>query len=70
MITAIGQMSLPQILMVLALFLLFFGAGRLPKMARSLGQSLTEFKRGLRGETDDDEEDKKKVEESTDDDPT
>ena len=59
-ITAIGQPGFWQIVIVLAIFLLFFGSNRLPKMARSLGASLTEFKKGLRGE-DDDEEEKKKV---------
>jgi len=57
--TAIGQIGPWQLLLVLALILLFFGSSRLPKMARSLGQSLTEFKKGLRGE---DDKDKKKVE--------
>ena len=39
-----------EIIIILALLLLFFGSSRLPKMARSLGSSLTEFKKGLRGE--------------------
>jgi len=33
---------------ILALALLFFGAGKLPGVARSLGQSVNEFKRGLK----------------------
>ena len=60
-IIAIGQPGFWQIVIVLAIFLLFFGSNRLPKMARSLGASLTEFKKGLRGEGDDEDEDKKKV---------
>jgi len=47
--------SWPEILVILGIFLLFFGSSRLPKMARSLGSSLTEFKKGLRGEPDEDE---------------
>jgi sec-independent protein translocase protein TatA len=56
---ALGQPGFWQIVIVLAIFLLFFGSNRLPKMARSLGESLTEFKKGLRGEGDDEEEKKK-----------
>lgn len=59
---AIGAPGWGQIIIVLALLLLFFGSSRLPKMARSLGASLTEFKKGLRG---DPEEEKKKLEESS-----
>jgi TatA/E family protein of Tat protein translocase len=37
-----------EILLVLVLALLLFG-GRVPKVARSLGRGLSEFKRGLKG---------------------
>jgi sec-independent protein translocase protein TatA len=63
---ALGQPGFWQIVIVLAIFLLFFGSNRLPRMARSLGQSLTEFKKGLKGE--DDDEEKKKVGSGGDDD--
>jgi len=57
---AFGQIGFWQLVIVLAVLLLLFGSSRLPKMARSLGQSLTEFKRGLKEPADDDEP--KKVE--------
>ena len=53
----IGQPSFWQPMVTLVVVLLLFGANRLPKMARNLGSSLTEFKKGLRGETDDGDED-------------
>lgn len=36
-----------EILLVLLVVLLVFGASRLPEIARSLGSSVNEFKRGL-----------------------
>jgi len=48
-----------EIILVLAVLLLLFGANKLPKLARGLGASMTEFKKGLRGEGTEDEEPKK-----------
>ncbi|MFA7159610.1 MAG: twin-arginine translocase TatA/TatE family subunit [Kiritimatiellia bacterium] len=36
----------PEILIILLVILLLFGAKRLPELARSLGKSLREFKKG------------------------
>ena len=38
--------GLNELLIVLAIVLLLFGAKRVPELARSLGRSLKEFKRG------------------------
>lgn len=38
----------PELLIVLAVVLVLFGGTKLPKLARSLGQAQTEFKKGLR----------------------
>lgn len=46
-----------QILMVLVVVLLLFGS-RLPSLARSLGQSLVEFKKGMKEIDHDSPEDK------------
>ena len=41
-----GRIGLPELLIVLAVILLFFGARKLPDLARALGRSLGEFKKG------------------------
>lgn len=49
-----------EILVILALILLLFGAKRLPELARALGKSLKEFKKGTQeslGGSDKDEKD-------------
>lgn len=37
-----------ELWVVLALLLIFFGAKKLPELARSMGSSVTQFKKGLR----------------------
>ncbi|MFB6347079.1 MAG: twin-arginine translocase TatA/TatE family subunit [bacterium] len=41
-----------ELLLVLLVVLLVFGASRLPEVARSLGLSVNEFKRGLEDDSD------------------
>jgi sec-independent protein translocase protein TatA len=41
-----GQPGIGEVLIILAVILLLFGAKRLPELSRSLGRSLSEFKRG------------------------
>ncbi len=45
----------PELLVILLVVLLFFGASRLPQLARSLGASAKEFKEGLEGGLEDEE---------------
>ena len=37
----------PELLLILVILLLLFGATKLPKLARSIGQSAGELKKGL-----------------------
>lgn len=41
-----------QIILILALVLIFFGARKLPELARGLGQGIKEFKKATRDVTD------------------
>jgi len=52
---AIG-LGMPELLVVLAVLLLLFGSTRLPQLAKGLGSSIKEFKKGVKeGEVEDDE---------------
>jgi TatA/E family protein of Tat protein translocase len=44
--------SLPELLILLVVLLLVFGAKRLPEMGRSLGRGMREFKDGVSGVDD------------------
>lgn len=41
-----GGFGPPEILLILLVLLLFFGGKKLPELARSLGKSMSEFRRG------------------------
>ncbi|HEX2069942.1 MAG TPA: twin-arginine translocase TatA/TatE family subunit [Actinomycetota bacterium] len=43
----IAFVGVPELLLVLGIILLLFGASRLPALARSLGKSTREFKQGM-----------------------
>ncbi|HET6950492.1 MAG TPA: twin-arginine translocase TatA/TatE family subunit [Acidimicrobiales bacterium] len=42
------NLGAPELLIVLLVVLVLFGGAKLPKLARSMGQAQTEFKRGLK----------------------
>jgi sec-independent protein translocase protein TatA len=43
-----GNFKPLEILLILVVILLLFGAKRLPEMAKSIGQSVREFRKGIR----------------------
>lgn len=49
-----------QIVILVLVFLLLFGAKRIPQMMGSLGQGVVAFKKGINGIEDDDNKDDKK----------
>ena len=58
---AILDLSTPDLLIILAIVLLLFGAKKLPELSRSLGQSAKELRKGLSEVKDSKEEIKKAV---------
>ena len=60
-----GPLGFREILIILLIILVLFGAKRIPELARSLGRGITEFKGGMKGEEPDEREvdESKKVEE-------
>jgi sec-independent protein translocase protein TatA len=38
---------MPEILLILGILLLLFGSTRLPQLARGMGKSISEFKKGI-----------------------
>lgn len=51
------SLGFPELMIILVVIALLFGASRLPKLARSVGQSAKEFRKGLEGVEDEDAED-------------
>lgn len=49
-------LGLPELIVILVILLLLFGATRLPKLARSLGQSAGELQKGFKDGIDKKEE--------------
>jgi sec-independent protein translocase protein TatA len=43
-----SNLGAPELLIILVIILLIFGASRLPDIARSLGKSSSEFKKGIK----------------------
>tara|TARA_Y100001001_G_scaffold86311_1_gene84454 strand:+ start:28 stop:246 length:219 start_codon:yes stop_codon:yes gene_type:complete len=48
----LGPLGLPELLIILAVLLLIFGARRLPEIGSSLGRSIRSFKSSVTGEDD------------------
>lgn len=54
-----GMSGVPEILLIVFVVLLLFGSKKLPELARSLGKSLNEFKKGQSESAPDKEPDEK-----------
>ena len=50
-----GRIGTAEIVLIVLVIVLLFGATRIPQLMRSLGSGGREFKKGARGEVDDDD---------------
>ena len=57
-----GNLGVPEILIIVFILLIFFGAKKIPELAQGLGKGIKEFKKAVK-ETTEDESDAKKIEE-------
>ena len=46
----VGSLGMPELLIILVILLILFGASKLPQLARSLGQAKKEFEKAIREE--------------------
>ena len=44
-----GKLGFPELLLILAIVLIFFGGRRIPEIARGLGEGIRTFKEGMSG---------------------
>ena len=44
-----GSLGMPELLVILVIVIVIFGASRLPQLGKGLGEGIQNFKSGLRG---------------------
>ena len=62
MIPGVPNMGGAELLIILAIILLFFGAKRVPELGRSLGKGIREFRQGTSGAEDDEDGKRRELE--------
>lgn len=53
MLGLFGPIGMPEMLIILAIVILIFGANRLPELGKGIGQGIKNFKSGLKQESPD-----------------
>ena len=48
-----GGIGVPELLIILAIIIIIFGANRLPGLGRGIGSAIKNFKEGIKDETAD-----------------
>jgi sec-independent protein translocase protein TatA len=48
-----GRLGLPELLVILAIIIVIFGANRLPGLGRGIGSAIKNFKDGMKDDKDD-----------------
>jgi sec-independent protein translocase protein TatA len=54
-----GRIGLPELVVILLIVLLLFGAGKLPQIAKSMGEAIREFKKSVNSKDDENKDEKK-----------
>jgi len=47
-----GRIGLPELLLILLILVVLFGASKIPQLGRGLGEGIRNFKKGLKGGED------------------
>ena len=53
MFAVIGGLGMQELIIILVILLLLFGSTRLPQLAKGMGKSIREFKKGINDAEDD-----------------
>ena len=56
----IGPMGLPELLVILGIVVLIFGANKLPQLGSGIGEGIKNFKKSLKGNEPEDKEKQEK----------
>jgi sec-independent protein translocase protein TatA len=62
-----GNLGAGEIILILLVVLILFGAKKIPELAKGLGKGMSEFKKGLKEVENEIKDADKKVEKNTDD---
>jgi sec-independent protein translocase protein TatA len=58
-----GNLGATEIILIVAVLLIFFGAKKIPELAQGLGKGIREFKKAVKETEDDITSDSKKIDE-------
>lgn len=55
-----GRIGMSELIIILLIVIVIFGAGKLPQLGAGLGQAITNFKKSVSGKDDDKDKEEKK----------
>jgi sec-independent protein translocase protein TatA len=55
-----GSLGVPELLLILLLVIIIFGAGKLPQLGKGLGEGIRNFKSAIRGGSEEKKDDSSK----------
>jgi sec-independent protein translocase protein TatA len=62
-----GNLGVPELLIILLVVLVFFGSKKIPELAQGLGKGIREFRKATREIQDDEPTDAKKIDDKSSD---